>query len=290
MRPPAPVSVWGHQVLPTYGQRPSLFIFTDHKPLTYAYTNGEIHARHEFIEQFCTDFRHVSGQDSVVADALSRAYTVTTPLDYNAFTSSQDHDAELQFVPKNGSALRLERMHIPGTDVNIYWDTSIPQPRPCITTTFRRQVFDTLHGLSHQGANVTVKLMSQRFVQAGVGKTAALGHTLVQNVNFPWYRGMWKPLSGISTSRRHVSLMCTSTWSGLCLSPPASGTVSLPSTDTHVDLRHPLCLTFPLMQLLSPSSFSGLLVSAAPSKSQPTRAGSSRPAFSRLLLLSPDPL
>ena len=38
------------------------------------------------------------------------------------------------------------------------------------TTPFKRQFFDTLHGLSHPGANATVKLVFQRFVWLGVGK------------------------------------------------------------------------------------------------------------------------
>jgi len=91
-----------------------------------------------------------------------------TPLDYHA--SSQDQDAELQGILKNGSALRLERVHITGTDVILYYDTSTPQPRPFITTPFRRQVYNTLHGLSHSGANATVKLVSQWFLWPGVGK------------------------------------------------------------------------------------------------------------------------
>ena len=54
----------------------------------------------------------------------------------------------------------------PGWTSNTYSQ----QPRPFITTTFRRQVFDTLHDLSLPGANATVKLESQPFVWPGVGK------------------------------------------------------------------------------------------------------------------------
>jgi len=93
-----------------------------------------------------------------------------SPLDYPALARSQDQDAELKDSLQHGSALRLERVHIPGTDVSLYCDTSTSQPRPFITTPFRRQVFDTLHGFSHSGANATVKLVSQRFVWPGVGK------------------------------------------------------------------------------------------------------------------------
>jgi cleavage and polyadenylation specificity factor subunit 1 len=76
-------------------------IFTDHKPLIYAFLQRRDKCspqqfRHlEFIGQFSTDFRHVSGQDNVVADALSRASSIVTPLDYHALASSQDQDAEL---------------------------------------------------------------------------------------------------------------------------------------------------------------------------------------------------
>jgi len=83
-------------------------IFTDHKPLNYAFQERRDKCcprqfRHqEFIGQFSTDFRHVSGQDNVVADALSRAKFVTSPLDYQAFASSQNQDAELQDILKNG--------------------------------------------------------------------------------------------------------------------------------------------------------------------------------------------
>jgi hypothetical protein len=115
------------------------------------------------IAQFSADFRHVSGQDNVAADTFSRANSIMTHV------SSQDQDAELQNILKTGLALRLERVHIPGTDVRLYCDTSTPQPRPFITTPFRHQVFDTLYGLSHPGANA-VKLVSQRFVWPGVGK------------------------------------------------------------------------------------------------------------------------
>jgi hypothetical protein len=38
-----------------------------------------------------------------------------TPIDYHAPAIFQDQDGELQDILKNGSALRLERVQIPGT-------------------------------------------------------------------------------------------------------------------------------------------------------------------------------
>jgi hypothetical protein len=51
-------------------------IFTDHKPITYAFQRDKCSPRQfnhlDFFAQFTTDMRHiVSGQDNVVADAVS---------------------------------------------------------------------------------------------------------------------------------------------------------------------------------------------------------------------------
>lgn len=64
-------------------------LFTDHKPLTYAFRQKADKAsprqlRHlDFIAQYTTDIRHISGSDNVVADALSRISSIQTthPID-----------------------------------------------------------------------------------------------------------------------------------------------------------------------------------------------------------------
>jgi hypothetical protein len=83
-------------------------------------SNAEVTAHHDSsVTWILLDFRHVSGQDNV-AHALSRENSVMTPIDYHAPPSSQDYDAELQDILKNSSALRVQRVKIPGTDVNLY--------------------------------------------------------------------------------------------------------------------------------------------------------------------------
>ena len=68
-------------------------IFTDHKPHPCAFQqrrdkcSPRQFCHLEFIGQFSTDFRNVSGQDNVVADALSKANSVTAPLDYPALAN-----------------------------------------------------------------------------------------------------------------------------------------------------------------------------------------------------------
>ena len=279
-------------------------IFTNHKPLTYAFQQWRNKCsphqfRHlELIGQFFTDFRHVSGQDSVVADALTKANSVTTPLDYHALASSQDQDAELHDILKHGSALRLEQVHIPGMDIFICCDTSTRQPQPFITTPFRCQVFDTLHSLSRPEANTTVKLVSQRFLWPGVGKdchawtracTPCQRSKITRHVKAPLRSFNLPSACFFRAYQPGRAVACL--FQLLVLSHCHQQIhISLPSTDTHVGLRHSLCLTLLLKKLQRPSSLSGLLISAAPSKSQLTRASSSRPDFSRLWLPSPDPL
>lgn len=145
-------------------------IFTDHKPIIYAFQQRRDKCsprqfnQLDFISQFTTDIRHVSGQQNVVADALSRIEEISTPIDYAALARSQENDEELRSLLENGSSLQLEQVPVPGAGMHLYCDTSNSRPRPFVTKLFRRHVFDALHGLSHPGANATTKLISQRFV------------------------------------------------------------------------------------------------------------------------------
>jgi cleavage and polyadenylation specificity factor subunit 1 len=60
-------------------------IFTDHEPITYAFQQERDKCsprqfNHlDFVDQFTTDIKHISGQDNAVADALSRVESVIAP-------------------------------------------------------------------------------------------------------------------------------------------------------------------------------------------------------------------
>ena len=111
-------------------------VFTDHKPLIYAFhrkrdkCSPQQFNHLDFISQFTTDIRHISGQDNIVADALSQVEVITTPPTHDTLAAAQDKDDELKTLLVSGTALQLTKLHIPGTSAELYCDTSAGKPPP----------------------------------------------------------------------------------------------------------------------------------------------------------------
>lgn len=151
-------------------------VYTDHKPICFAFHERKTNCsprqyRHlDFISQFTTDIRHISGQDNVVADTLSRVEELEAPVCLETLSKSQASDTELAKLLQDGSSLRLEKVTLPESRTSLYCDVSTPTPRPFVTKFFRRKVFDSLHSLSHPGANASAKLVAERFVWPGIRK------------------------------------------------------------------------------------------------------------------------
>jgi len=151
-------------------------IFTDHKPLVYAFTQRREKIpptqlnQLTFISEFTTDIQHIKGDENIVADTMSRIEVVSLPLDYQALAASQDTDDELKHFTDNNSSLHLEKVLVPGSSAYIYCDTSTGRPRPFLPQRFRRHAFDQLHNLSHPGARATAHLVSERFVWPAMKK------------------------------------------------------------------------------------------------------------------------
>lgn len=151
-------------------------IYTDHKPLCFAFHTRKEKCsprqfRHlDYISQFTTDLKHISGKDNLVADTLSRIEELELSIDFSKLALSQESDPELKELLEHGTSLHLEKVKIPGTRKELYCDVSTLVSRPYITKPMRKQVFDSLHALSHPGANATIKLVSERYVWPGVKK------------------------------------------------------------------------------------------------------------------------
>ncbi|CAH8649038.1 unnamed protein product [Dicrocoelium dendriticum] len=157
----------------------SFVVFTDHKPLTYVlgsttdrYSPRE--SRHlDYIAQFTTDIRHVSGVHNAVADALSRIQAISadagTAIDLAAMATAQLKDPEVDLLRRSPS-LDIRPVPLTSSDGTILCDLSLGTPRPVVPREFRQTVFDALHGLSHPGVRASVKLVTARFVWRNVNR------------------------------------------------------------------------------------------------------------------------
>ena len=156
-------------------------VLTDHKPLVFAlqshsdrYTPRQL--RHlDFISQFTSDIRHVSGTDNCVADALSRIETnalhQSPPIiDFKAIAAAQQTDPELPQVQSSTSSIKLQPLPLPTSDLTLLCDMSTGVPRPYIPQQFRQTVFDSLHSLSHPSIRATQHLITARYIWPNINK------------------------------------------------------------------------------------------------------------------------
>lgn len=148
-------------------------ILTDHRPLIFAMNakntiRSSRQTRHlAFISEFCTDIRFIKGSDNMVADTLSRcsvsAISFSSSINFLHIAKAQETDSDLKTFKEADTSLDLKEVVMPeGT--TIMCDVSTGTARPFIPVTHRKQVFHTLHSLSHPGIRATQKLVTSRYV------------------------------------------------------------------------------------------------------------------------------
>jgi len=147
----------------------------------------------DFINQFTTDIRHVSGDENVVTDALSGTEELKSSIDYSMQAKSQKTDEELKKFKQSKSGLRLEKIDFLGTGGTIFYDTSIGTPRPFLIKSFQLTEFNSIHNLTHPGIKATIKLISQRYVWPSIRMDC-------QN---------WTYMHLMSTCKNHMTCNCT---------------------------------------------------------------------------------
>lgn len=126
-------------------------IRTDHKPLVYAFKQKLDKAsprqirQLDFIAQFSTDIEHISGNQNVVADFLSRIESVSMPIivSLEELAEFQKEDDELKSLLTN-SSLKLQKLILTGSTSPIFCDCSSEDIRPYIPQQLRRRIFDHL--------------------------------------------------------------------------------------------------------------------------------------------------
>ncbi|GFW43654.1 hypothetical protein TNCV_4770031 [Trichonephila clavipes] len=156
-------------------------VFTDHKPLTYAFRqkSDKCSPRQirqlDFISQFTTNIVHIPGSDNIAADVLSRVFAITFPsqIDYDCIAETQQTDQELHTLIASGTSLELKKVTFPNLSTEIMCDLSTGTARPYIPKQHRQDVFSAMHNLSHPGIRRSVHLMKQRFVWPSISSDVA---------------------------------------------------------------------------------------------------------------------
>nr|VZI51113.1 unnamed protein product [Spirometra erinaceieuropaei] len=144
-------------------------VFTDHKPLTFAlcshsdkYNPREI-AHLDYISQFTTDIRHISGTKNEVADMLSRPSLSSLQLSHGIELCAMVAEQQRVGCPcdESVSGLLLKDVLLTTGSGTTLCDVSTPFHRPFVPSSMRRAVFQTLHGLSHPGIRASLKLLAK---------------------------------------------------------------------------------------------------------------------------------
>ncbi|KAI5718458.1 hypothetical protein M8J77_021475 [Diaphorina citri] len=157
-------------------------ILTDHKPLSFAFSQKSDRAsprqlRHlDFISQFTTDIQYVSGSQNIPADVFSRISEISAPslIPYDEIADAQRQDPELQALFQSSDcSLQLKSITLP-SGKELICDSSTCSLRPFIPVGLRKQVFDTIHNLSHPGISASSKLVREKFVWPKIDKDCKL--------------------------------------------------------------------------------------------------------------------
>jgi len=177
-------------------------ILTD-KPLIFAFhqKRDKCSSRQinhlDFISQFKTDIRQISGKDNV-ADELSRVDVIIAPVKHDALAAAQEDDEELRTLLASNTALQLTKIPIPGTSAEPYCNISSGKPHPYIPSPFCRRIFNSLHSLSQPGIKAKVKLISQRFVWPVIQKDCRTWARACKPANAPKFLATLSPVGNFT--------------------------------------------------------------------------------------------
>ena len=131
------LETWQHYLWPK-----EFVIHSDHESLKHIKSQAKLNRRHakwvEFIETFPYVIKHKKGKDNVIADALSRRYTMLSQLDFKIFgletiKDQYVHDADFKdvlencregrtwnkFIINNGFVFRANKLCIPASSIRL---------------------------------------------------------------------------------------------------------------------------------------------------------------------------
>ena len=159
-------------------------VYPDHKPLTVAFSkiSDPWSARQQrqlaAVAEFTTDICHIAGKAKAVAGTLSRTQIssvilAVVNLDYTAMVAAQTC-LEVQAYRTAITNLRLEDIVVGDSKTTLLCNISTDTPGPIVPLSWRKEVFDAIHGLSYPSIRTTRKLIASQFVWHGLHKQVGL--------------------------------------------------------------------------------------------------------------------
>ncbi|GBM81923.1 hypothetical protein AVEN_4080-1 [Araneus ventricosus] len=120
----------------------------------------------EFISQFGTNIRYISGIQNTVADALSRIEEIGIPseIDYEEIARAQTDDEELLTLQGANSNLVFKTISLEPHGTPLHCDVSTGNIHPYVPKAFRTTIINVIHSLAYSGANATANAVKQRFI------------------------------------------------------------------------------------------------------------------------------
>lgn len=125
----------------------------------------------DYISQFSTDIRHLSGNDNIVADVSN--IHIDEPLNYDYSAQEQMKDVLMKQISAHTSVTSTE-YPILFSGKKIFCDSSKNDRRPYVPLSCRKRIFNHFHNISHPGKRASQKLISDRFFWLSIGLDSTL--------------------------------------------------------------------------------------------------------------------
>ncbi|KFD62072.1 hypothetical protein M514_25791 [Trichuris suis] len=131
--------------------------------------------RLDYITSFTSDVRHIEGNRNAVADALSRISVDSLSVQVDSaqlaqLAKAQSTDEELRRLRDSSTSLHLQKAEVPNSAPPIWCHVSHGKTRPFLPAPLCRDVFNTLHSLSHPGIRATRRLITEHYVWASMNR------------------------------------------------------------------------------------------------------------------------